>query len=115
MHAELTEIAAVPGVRAVMVFAADGRLVAAVPAKPPAGAAGGAEWTNLIRLLEGVREADLVFAAGRVIVRRGDGFTLAVLAQNDVASAVIRLHCDIILPRLALGKPARGLKRFFRR
>lgn len=115
MHVDLSEIAAVPGVRAVMVFAADGRLTQAVPEKPPGTAAGGAEWTNLLRLLEGVREADLLFTGGRVILRRGDAFTLAVLAQTDVASAVIRLHCDIILPRLAAGKPARGLKRFFRR
>ena len=72
------------------------------------------KWRRFIEALDSVDESDLVFANGRLYVRRTPGGYLLVLAGSFVQSAMIRLHCDILLPELAKLSDKKW-KRFFKR
>lgn len=70
---------------------------------------------RLAEALEGEREADLVFEKGRVNVRRSSKGILVVVTERHVPGAMVRLNSDILLAALNVPKPAKGIRRFFRR
>lgn len=71
---------------------------------------------ELVRsLTEDVQEADLVFSERRVYLRRTAIGTLLVFLALTAPIAMVRLHCDTVIPTLKSPKRAGGLKRFFGR
>lgn len=116
MRETLKEILAVAGVRGALVFAASGELLQAAEAAGERPAPRNAlAWAALLAPLGEAPEAELVYAGARVFVRRSAALTLVVLAGPEAAGAVIRLHSDTILPRLAARPPRRGLRRLWER
>jgi hypothetical protein len=59
--------------------------------------------------LGGLREADMVFANLRLYLRRSKGVHLLVIMNTSVPIAMVRLHCDMIIPKLkqTTKKPAK--------
>ena len=73
------------------------------------------DWRLFIESLAGTRETDLIFEKGRLYIRRTDIGYLVVLMGSFVPIAMMRLQCDILLPSLKPAKPAKGIRRFFKK
>jgi len=73
------------------------------------------DWRLFIESLAGARETDLIFEKGRLYIRRTDIGYLLVLMGSFVPIAMMRLQCDILLPLLKPAKPAKGIRRFFKK
>ena len=73
------------------------------------------DWRRFIESLAGTRETDLIFEKGRLYIRRTDIGYLLVLMGSFVPIAMMRLQCDILLPSLKPAKPAKGIRRFFKK
>jgi hypothetical protein len=76
---------------------------------------GNMDWGLLVRILANVREADLIFESHRMYLRKTPVGHLFVLMGNYGPMAMVRLHCDLLLPNLEVKSAARGLMRFFRK
>ncbi|MEA3232836.1 MAG: hypothetical protein U9Q05_13865 [Thermodesulfobacteriota bacterium] len=65
-------------------------------------------------LFDRVKEADLLFECYRIYIRKCPLGLLWVIMQPNVSAAMIRLQCDIIVPKMKQQKPVkRGIGRFF--
>ena len=115
MREVFTDLLAVDGVKGVVFFSAAGEVlfeefpIRAAP-RPPLR-----DWRALLGAVAGFREADLLFAKGRIYIRAAPVGTLIVATGRIAPSALIRLTCDILMPALAQLKPVKGLRRFFSR
>jgi hypothetical protein len=72
-------------------------------------------WSRFIELLDGMRETDLIFEKGRLYIRKTDIGYLIIVMSLFVPMAILRLHCDILLPSLTPSKSSKRWSRFFRR
>lgn len=114
MHDLFHDIIVLPGVRGVLLISFNGEILyewfQPAAERPQLNR----DWHQFLETLADINEVDLAFADGRLYVRRTPrGFLLTVSSQF-AQSAMIRLHCDILLPELAKTK-IRKKKRFFRR
>jgi len=64
-------------------------------------------------LTDSTREADMVFSERRVYLRRTPIGSLLIFLTLTAPVAMVRLHCDTLIPTLKSPKPTRGLWRFF--
>lgn len=64
-------------------------------------------------LTDAVQEADMVFSKRRVYLRRTPVGPLLIILSLAAPIAMVRLHCDTLIPALRLPKRASGLKRIF--
>jgi hypothetical protein len=67
------------------------------------------DWPNLIKSLEGAKEADFLFENKRLYFRRADDGYLMVIMDSDAPAAMVRLSCDTIIPALKAVKKTKGL------
>lgn len=72
------------------------------------------DWITIAEALGDFQEADLVFEGGRFYVRRIDSGYLMISMNGDVSMPMVKLSCDILIPKLAKFKPKKGLGRFFK-
>jgi hypothetical protein len=72
-------------------------------------------WNLFIESLAGIRETDLIFAKGRLYIRRTDVGYVVILIGSFVSIALLRLQCDILLPSLKPAKSNKGIRRFFKK
>lgn len=78
--------------------------------------ANGFDWLTLIDSLGDFQEADLVFRKGRFYIRKTDSGFLMISMTESASMAMVKLSCDIIIPKLGKVKPAKGgLRGLFRR
>ena len=54
----------------------------------------------MLDALETIQEADLIFTDSRLYLRRSEAGHLIVVMNRQVPIAMVRLHCDMIIPRL---------------
>jgi hypothetical protein len=73
------------------------------------------DWTQLMPVLQKMREADFVYENGRLYLRATEQGYLLVIMGPAVSIAMVKLNCDILLPQLTASKPAGKLKGFFKR
>ena len=109
------DILSTEGVKGILFFSISGELIfkeyiAPIDQKPELR-----DWRFFIEALEGMRETDLVFEAGRIYIRRTEIGYLVILMALYVPIAIIRLNCDILLPALGKSKSGRKLGRFFKK
>ncbi|MEJ2642774.1 MAG: hypothetical protein P8010_24755 [Desulfosarcinaceae bacterium] len=64
-------------------------------------------------LTDAVQEADMVFSRRRVYLRRTPIGPLLIILTLAAPIALVRLHCDTLIPSLKPPKRAGGLKRLF--
>ena len=72
------------------------------------------DWSQLMPMLKDMREADFIFANGRLYLRASDQGYLLVIMGPIVTIAMVKLNCDIILPQLNAAPPVGKRKRLFR-
>ena len=72
-------------------------------------------WSGFISLLDGIREAELLFEKSKVYIREMDIGYLIIITGVFAPSAKIRLYCDILIPSLKSRRPSKRLKRIFKR
>ena len=60
-----------------------------------------------------VQEADMVFSERRVYLRQTPIGPLLIFLALTAPIAMVRLHCDTLIPTLKAPKRTSGLKRFF--
>lgn len=71
------------------------------------------DWITIAESLGDFQEADLVFEGGRFYVRKTNSGYLMISTTGEVSMPMVKLSCDIIVPKLAKVKPKKGLGRFF--
>jgi hypothetical protein len=64
-------------------------------------------------LTDTVQEADMVFSNRRVYLRRTPVGPLLIILTLAAPIAMVRLHCDTLIPTLQPPKHGGGFKRFF--
>ena len=64
----------------------------------------------LLTSLDGIQEADVIFANLRLYFRQVEAGHLLVVMNRAVPIAMVRLHCDMIIPRLATSEPPTSKK-----
>ena len=108
------EIVTLPGVRGVMLISFNGEILYEMfqpgVEKPPLSR----DWHLFLEALASVSETDLVFADGRLYARRTPQGYILIVSSQFAQGAMIRLHCDILLPELAKVK-VKKKRRFFKR
>ena len=70
---------------------------------------------EIVRSLNGIREADLLLEKLRVYIRMSNMSYLIVLMGSLASAAMVRLSCDMILPSLNDAKAGKGLRQIFKR
>jgi len=75
----------------------------------------GKEWQSFIDLIDGVREADLIYKKSRIYIREAPVGYLIIVMEIYAPVALVRLNCDILLPTLKEKTETKGLGRFFKR
>ena len=70
---------------------------------------------EIVRSLNGIREADLLLEKARVYIRKSNTSYLIVLMGSFASAAMVRLSCDMILPSLNDAKAGKGLRQIFKR
>ena len=114
MHEQFKEILALQGVRGVMLISPAGEILYQEFRPPIDNLVPSRDWRLFLKTLAGVNETDLVFAAGRLYARRTARGYILVVSNQFAQSAMIRLHCDILMPEFAKIK-SKKKKRFFKR
>lgn len=115
MRSQFQDLLAIDGVKGVVYFnPADRQVVQAFNADG-SGAADAGDWLNLASSLGKAGEAELIFESGRLFVRQSPDGVLLVVMGLMAPTGMVRLTSDIVLSGLREPKPARGLRRFFRR
>jgi len=70
---------------------------------------------EIVKSLNGIREADLLLEKVRVYIRKANLSYLIVLMGSFASAAMVRLNCDMILPSLNDAKAGKGLRQIFKR
>lgn len=114
MHELFRDIAGLQGVRGVVLLSLTGETLYerfhTAGDKPMLSR----NWRQLLDALANVNDSELVFANGRLYVRKTAAGYILVVSSQFAQGAMIRLHCDILLPELAKMK-SKKKKRFFKR
>lgn len=114
MREYFKDILALPGVRGVMLISLAGEILYQEFSPPVDNLVHSRDWRLFIETLAGVKETDLVFEEGRLYGRKSASGYILVVSNQFAQGAMIRLHCDILIPELT-PKKTRKKKRFFRR
>lgn len=73
------------------------------------------DWITLAESLGEFQEADLLFGEGRFYIRKTKTGYLMISMSDKVSMPMIKLSCDIMIPKLAKFKVKKGFGRFFKR
>lgn len=117
MEPDFQEILNLDDIKGVMVLSPEGQLLFQKMTSPELSSirAEIKDWTPFLKALQGVREADFIFEHYRLYLRESAGGYLLILMGHFAPIAMVRLHCDILLPSLKQVHASKGLGRFFKR
>jgi hypothetical protein len=115
MQGLFRDLLSIDGVKGVMFFTLSGQPVFEEFAVGGSGVLNSGGWFSLAMSVGKAKEAELVFEKGRLYIRRNAEGVLLVVMGLIAPTGMVRLTSDILLSGLREQKPARGLKRFFRR
>jgi hypothetical protein len=115
MQGLFRDLLSIDGVKGVMYFTPSGQQVFEEFVVEGSGVLNSGDWFSLALSVGKAKEAELVFEKGRLYIRRNEEGVLLVVMGLIAPTGMVRLTSDIILSGLREPKPARGLKRFFRR
>jgi hypothetical protein len=104
----LTTLAALEGVRTVMVFSAAGKRVFAHPAPAGDESSSPNSWSGLLDCLRPLPEVELVYAKAMLFARSSPAGTIVVVTGLMAPSALIRLNCDIVLQEVNAPQTGKG-------
>jgi hypothetical protein len=72
-------------------------------------------WPNLIKELAEIAEAEIMFDAGRLYIRRSSHGYLLVVLEDHAPVSMVRLNCDVLMPSLDKQKFSKGLGQLLRK
>lgn len=114
MREHFKDILALPGVRGAMLITLKGEILFQQFSPSIDNLVHSRDWRLFLETLAGVNEIDLVFEEGRLYGRKTANGYILVVTNQFAQGAMIRLHCDILIPELAKNR-SKKKKRFFRR
>lgn len=109
------DVLSMEGVNGLLLLSLDGDMIYNDLTADVAAQARRVDWKSFISALDGVRETDVLFEAGRMYIRKTDVGYLLVLMNLTTSVAMLRLNCDILLPSLKPAKSTKKLSRFFKK
>ena len=116
MQAIFKDIIKMDGVYGLVYFSLDGRvLYESIDPHAVSLSHDDCDWTQLMPVVQKMREADFVYENGRFYLRAADQGYLLVIMGPVVSIAMVKLNCDIILPLLNTVQPTGKRKGLFRR
>jgi len=115
MRERFRDLLEIDGVRGVLFFTLSGHRVYEEFTLGRNGSGSAGDWFALAACLGKAMESELVFEKGRLYIRRSPEGILLVVMGLIAPTGMVRLTSDILLSELREKKPARGIKRFFRR
>jgi hypothetical protein len=115
MRQNFKDLLGTEGVLGLILFSLEGEvLYKSDPATTPLGGAVDKVALELVRTLTvAVQEADMIFSQQRVYLRQTPAGPLLVFLTSIASIAMVRLHCDTLVPSLKPPGRTGGLKRFF--
>jgi hypothetical protein len=116
MKAFFQDILDMEDVFGLMLFSFDGKLLFKAFPFPPGEDPETRDWWPLFTAsLGGVKEADLLFDHRRLYIRETEMGYLMVLMGSLAPTAMLRLNCDMLLPKLKEKRPTKGLLGIFKK
>jgi hypothetical protein len=115
MREVFQDLLRIDGVKAVFFFTLAGQRLFAEFTLGHKDSENAGEWFALAACLGKVRESELVFEKGQLYIRRSPSGVLIVVMGLIAPTGMVRLTSDILLSGLREKRPARGIKRFFKR
>lgn len=73
------------------------------------------EWGFFVESVKNVKEAEFIFQAVRLYLRRSESHFILVIADLISSMAMLRLNCDILLPSLQERIKTKGIRGFFKK
>ena len=114
MQTILQEIDDIDDVRGCLFITMDGDVAYSKFSNATTDIAKGFKANGLVDSLADYDEADVLFENYRLYLRNvGNGY-LFILVEPFAVLSLIKLQCDVLIPKLRAHKP-KGLKRFFKR
>lgn len=117
MRSQFQDLLKIDGVKGVVYFTLAGQRVFEefTLGRNATATANASDWFALVLCLGKARESELVFEKGRLYIRRSAEGILLVVMGLIAPTGMVRLTSDILLSGLREQKPARGIRRFFKR
>jgi len=115
MRALFRDLLKIEGVKGVVYFSLSGQRVFEEFTLGRNAADSASDWFALAMCLGKAKEGELVFEKGQLYIRRGAKGILLVVMGLIAPTGMVRLTSDILLSGLEERKPARGIRRFFKR
>jgi hypothetical protein len=112
------DIISLHDVAAVMLIGDNGRPLVSTVADRGSGleAVRTQDWSILTQAFNGFKEAELVYENHRLFIKKAPSGFLVVFMGRFAPVAMVRLHCDVALARLAAPKTRfKGLAGLFRK
>jgi hypothetical protein len=110
----LKEIHELDHVLGCLLIADDGAIVHAHFSSPRETPLEDHDWASLVKSLEAFQEIDILFDDMRMYFRKTTVGYLLILMEIYAVLSLIRLQCDVLIPKLNNQK-VKGLKRFFKK
>lgn len=113
------DLLALNNVFGAMFLAEDGRVLFKQFIRPPSKDLNSVNWTPFIQSVTLIKEADLLYENCRIYIRKTYGGYIVVHLNTEAQPSLVRMHCDLIMPRLKSlqEKGMKGAKigRFFKK
>jgi hypothetical protein len=105
MQKILDVIVQLDSVRGCLIISPSGQVLCAKNASVPPNPPESFPWTGLINHLNGIKEADILFAEARLYLRQSPDGYLVIIMEPYAVLAMIRLQCDVLFSALPKDKP----------
>lgn len=110
------DIVNLEGIKGVLLISLKGKITFKAKKEALPGTIEAQDWEALFDVIDGLREVDMVYEAGRLYLRKTQAGYLVIIAGLEVSIAMLRLNCDIVMPALRSSKGSSGgIKRFFKK
>jgi hypothetical protein len=114
MKTILKDIIELEHVKGCLFVTKEGQVVHSHFIPPPAESLDNHNWKPFINVLGNINEADILFDDTRVYMRKSNAGYLLILIESYAILSLIKLQCDVLVPKLNAYKP-KGLSRFFKK
>jgi len=109
------EILSIEEVEGVMLFIHDGQLAYQKFSASTSMDAKSIDWLAFGKVVNGIREADLIFENKRIYLRKTATGYLVILMGTSAPAAMVRLNTDLILPAIKDTSSSGSVWRFLKR
>lgn len=73
------------------------------------------DWNSISGIFRNINESEFVYENRRIFIKKAPEGYIVVVLGLFVPISIIRLNCEIIIPKLTKVKKSKGIGRFFRK